>query len=221
MPGTAHQEIELKRLLVGPGAADRLLAALGPVQGEEKHQINHVFDTNDRRLQQHRYAVRLRLENGTPFLTVKGPSRSVGADTGTRAEAEAKIDRQVAGEVLAGRTDPVTALRGLAPDPAYAELWRGVEQARAGQPLHEIGHFENLRRTVAVRLPSGLALEVEVDRTRFSDGRIDEEVEIEVVGEDVVPEVEAWLAQVAAAAGVTTAPSTPKVARFYASLPAD
>jgi uncharacterized protein YjbK len=212
-----HQEIELKRLLVGEGAADKLAAALGPVAAH-KAQINHLFDTADRRLRQHRYSMRLRFENGTPILTSKGPSRQVGADTRARTEAEATIDARLAQSILEGKTDPVAVLRELATDAAFAELYRGLDDARAGRPLQSLGHFENQRRTIPVVLPDGLALDVEVDRTRFPDGRIDEEVEIEVPSDDVVAAVEAWLSQRAAAAGVMTRPSTPKIARFFAAL---
>ncbi|MGH7788547.1 MAG: CYTH domain-containing protein [Candidatus Binatia bacterium] len=213
----SHDEIELKRRLIGAGAADKLVAVLGPV-AVLKRQINHVFDTEDRRLNQQRYSVRLRLEDGTPVVTAKGPSRGVGAHTSSRTEAEAEIESTLADEILAGRGDPVAGLRERETDRAYDELWRGLDQARDGRPLRAVGHFENQRRTVPVVLPSGLALTVEVDRTRFPDGRVDDEIEIEVPSDDVVSEVEAWLDERAAAAGVTIGPSRSKVGRFFAAL---
>lgn len=213
----SHDEIELKRLLLGADAADKLVAVLGRVAAL-KRQVNHVFDTEDRRLNQRRYSVRLRLEDGRPIVTAKGPSRAVGAHTIARTEAEAELESAVADEILTGRGDPVARLRERATDRAYDELWRGLDQARDGRSLREVGHFENQRRTVAVVLPSGLALTVEVDRTRFPDGRVDDEIEIEVPSDDVVPEVEAWLDERAAVAGVVIGPSRSKVGRFYAAL---
>lgn len=214
---TAKNEIELKRLLIGEGAADKLVAALGQVRAE-KRQVNHVFDTDDRRLHARRYALRLREENGVFSLTAKGPGRSVGAHTDARPEAEAEIDRAVADEVLSGRRDPVAALREREPDPAFAELWRGLDEARDGAPLREAGHFENLRRVVPFTLGHGVSLEAEIDRTRFAGGRIDDEIEIEVPDETLVAAVEDWLEKAAASAGIETAPSTAKIARFYESL---
>jgi uncharacterized protein YjbK len=215
--GAPHQEIELKRLLRGEGAADKLAARLGTAR-EERRQINHVFDTDDRRLQQKRYAVRLRFENEVPILTVKGPSRGVGASIAARAEAEATVDRAQADAILAGHLDPVSALRQLERDPAYATLWAGLDEARGGAPLRQLGHFENLRRVFPVVLPSGLRLDLELDRTRFAADRVDDEVEIELSDEGAAEEVEAWLEATASEAGVATAPSTPKVARFYEFL---
>ena len=62
----SHEEIELKRLLSGDAAADKLIAFLGQIAAQKK-QINHVFDTDDRRLNQQRYAVRLRFEDDIPL----------------------------------------------------------------------------------------------------------------------------------------------------------
>jgi uncharacterized protein YjbK len=213
----SHQEIELKRLLVGEGAADKLIAALGAV-ASDRVQINHVFDTDGLRLNQQLYALRLRLENGEAILTAKGPDRGLGSYTSVRTEFEAKIERRLADEILAGRRDALEVLREHESDVVCTELWKGIEQARSGHTLREVGRFENRRRAIRVTLPSGLALEVEIDRTRFADGRVDDEVEIEVPREHLVGEVEGWLDQRAAAAGVSTRPSTPKIARFYASL---
>jgi len=219
MTPEGHQEIELKRLLIGEGAAEKLVAALG-TDAAHKQQINHVFDTDDFRLKAARHSVRLRFENGTPILTAKGPSRAVGTVTRARTEAESTIDPEVAARILAGAIDPVAALGERVSLDAFAELFRGLEEACGGRPLRAIGHFENWRRAVPVVLPGGLALEVEIDRTRFPDGHIDEEVEIEVPSDDMVPAVEAWLNERVAAAGITAQTSTPKVARFFAAIAA-
>jgi uncharacterized protein YjbK len=214
---SGRREIELKRLLSGQGAADRLIAAIGPVE-ELKVQTNHLFDTVDRRLNKAGYAVRLRFENSSAFLTVKGPSHLVGPSTGSKIEAEASVEPHVADEILQNRLDLVAALRSRLPDSAYMELWRGLDDARRYRSLQRLGSFENQRRTIPVVLPSGITVRVEVDRTRFPDGRIDEEVEIELPAEDSVHEVETWLATTAHKAGVETQPSTPKIVRFLSAL---
>jgi len=208
------REVELERLLVGPAAADALIAVLGPV-AEHKHQVNHFFDTEDYRLRQHHHSVRLRFEDGRPILTAKGPSRALGAHTSARTEAEATIDAKDASLILAGARDPVALLRERATDPAFDELWTGLEGARGEQALRHVGSFENLRRTVRVVIEPGLELVVEVDRTQLQD-RVDHEVEIEIPEERRVAAVEAWLEQRAAAAGVELAPASTKLARFYA-----
>ncbi|HEY3495125.1 MAG TPA: CYTH domain-containing protein [Polyangiaceae bacterium] len=211
----AKQEIELKRLLLGEGAAEALIAALGEVSAQRR-QVNHVLDTEGYRLREERYSVRLRFEDGAPILTAKGPGKRIGGDTSTRDEAEARIDDALASAILSGHRDPVDVLRERAGDEAFGSLWQGLVQARRGLPLREVGSFENQRRIVPVRLPSGLDLHVEVDRTCFPDGHIDEEVEIELPSGEFVAEVETWLAQQALEAGVVMGPSSPKLARFYA-----
>jgi uncharacterized protein YjbK len=213
---TSSREIELKRLLIGPAAADALIAALGPV-AEHKQQVNHVFDTEDHRLRQHRHSVRLRFENGMPMLTAKGPSRSVDAHTSARTEAEASIDAPTARAILSGERDPIEVLRERATDAAFDELWAGLARARDGQALKHIGSFENLRRTVPVVIKPGLELVVEVDRTQLAPERIEHEVEIEIPDERHAAAVAEWLEQRAAAAGVELGPTSPKLARFYAA----
>src|SRR5688572_15151150 len=138
MPSHSHQEIELKRLLVGDGAADRLVAALGPVAADLT-QTNHFFDTPDARLRKNRFSVRLRDEDGRFVLTAKAPSRGVGGSVSARTEAEAEVDGATAQQILAGTLDPAATLRQRAAAPAFAELWDGLAAARADQPLHHVG----------------------------------------------------------------------------------
>ena len=219
MPTPTHQEIELKRLLVGDGAADRLVAALGPVAADVT-QTNHFFDTSDGRLRQKRFSVRLRDEDGRFILTAKAPSRGVAGSVTSRTEAEAEVEASMAQQILAGTLDPATTLRQRATDPAFAELWQGLEAARAEQPLQHVGQFQNRRRVVAVVVPPALALRVEVDQTYFPDGRVDEEAEIEIPDAELAGTVEAWLEQRAIEAGIQTRGSSSKLGRFYAALEA-
>lgn len=216
---SANLEIELKRLLVGKNAANRLIQALGRGPEAEKRQVNHIFDTDGLRLSKSKYAARLRLEDGQAFLTVKGPNHSVGASTDSKVEAEVALDSKLASRIINGDLDPITVLREHLPDQAYAQLWRGVDEVRGGRPLKRLGQFENVRRTVPIVLPSGTTLRIEFDHTDFPNGRSDDEVEIELPNDAVANEVEAWLDATAQAAGVRTAAATPKTVRFLATLP--
>jgi hypothetical protein len=216
MSDDSHHEIELKRLLIGEDAADRLVSALGPV-ASDLEQVNHVFDTPDLRLHQSRYSFRLREEGGTFILTAKGPSRELSSNISTRTEAETEVEKPDADLMLSGRRDLIAALRERVTGEAFAGLWQGLDQARAGQPLREIGSFNNRRRTVKVVVPPDVELHVEVDQTRFPNGNVDDEVEIELPSPELAAAVEAWLADVTAAAGIDTKPSSPKLARFYAA----
>lgn len=214
-------EIELKRLLVGDRAAERLLAALGAKEPHEKRQVNHVFDTDDGRLNATLHALRLRHENDSDWiLTAKGTLTSVGASTSTKLEAETRIPPDLADSILTSDADALAELRSRVTDAAFDALWRDFEHVLAGRRLGVVGSFENIRKVVPVTLPSGLNLELEIDRTRFPHGRIDDEVEIELQSSEVAAEVEAWLEEVTRAAGVVTAPSSPKFARFFQALTA-
>jgi hypothetical protein len=177
--------------------------------------------------------VRLRNEEGEYTLTAKGPSVGVSASISSRTEAEVVIDAVLAAEIRSGLLDPVALLRERLADSihhhdaldddvregnAYAALCSSIERARGTHSLREVGYFDNRRRTVPVSLASGVVLHVEVDQTRFPDGRTDEEVEVELPGAELAPTVEAWLNELAARAGVETKPSSAKLARFHAAL---
>lgn len=211
------REIELKRRLLCERAADRLVRTLGPVS-TDADQVNHVFDTGDMRLRRGRLAVRLRSEDGRFILSAKGPNESEIGNVSERVEAESCVDATTADQILAGALDPIAALRERVTDAAYTELWRAVNAARRDQPLQEIGQFKNRRRTIDVIVPPNIALRVEVDQTRFPNGRVDEEVEIELADAGQAQAVEAWLERQAASAGIETTTSTPKLARFYSAL---
>jgi len=164
------------------------------------------------------HALRLRIEPKGTFLTAKGPGRAIGRSGGARVEAEALLEPEVAQRILSGEVQPIEVLKSRLVDRGYDELWSSLEAACTGRPLKPIGHFENERRTAPMMLPSRASLILEIDRTRFPGGRVDEEVELEVPTEDLAPEAEAWLHDVLARAGVTSTESTPKIARFYESL---
>jgi uncharacterized protein YjbK len=212
-----HHEVEIKRLFADDAAAERFIAALGAPVRAEKRQVNNIFDTDDGRLARSHYLLRLRTEGASAFLTAKGPGRALSATTASRMEAETAVQIDLVDDLLAGAVEPLCVLHARVPDDAYAELWRGLDEARACRVLRCAGSFENLRRVFDVTLPSGLALTVEIDRTDFPGGRTDNEIEIEVVDESLVDEVEAWLEGLAREAGIETAPSSPKLTRFYAA----
>ncbi|HEX8159577.1 MAG TPA: CYTH domain-containing protein [Solirubrobacteraceae bacterium] len=214
-----HDEVEIKRLLADDDAAERFIAALGAPIRAEKRQVNAIFDTEDGRLAGASYLLRLRTEGESAFLTAKGPGRTVSTTTAARMEAEAEIARpDLVDDLFSGAVEPLCLLRTSVPDDAYAELWRGFDEARACRVLRCAGRFANLRRVIDVTLPSGLALTVEVDRTDFPNDRTDNEIEIEVPDESVVDEVERWLDGLTRKARIETAPSSPKLARFHEAL---
>ncbi len=214
---TAHHEIELKRLLGGAGAADRLVDALGGRPARDVMQVNHALDTADGALRRARLSLRLRTENGDAYLTAKGPTQAVTRSTGSKVEAETAIPPSLAGRILAGSADGLAALRRRLPATPYAELFAAIDAARGERAVRPVGHYENRRRSMRVRLPSGRRVVVEVDRTWFPGGRVDDEVEIELPSTRAAAAVERWLDGVLRTAGIRAKTSTAKIARFYAS----
>jgi uncharacterized protein YjbK len=211
-------EIEVKRLLVGDGASEKLLKALGNRVSRQSTQVNYIFDTEERSLDKAQYALRLRIEDSKGVLTAKGPSRKIGCSTASKLEAESSVPPSTVEEILSGRRDPLATLKSRVTSPAFRGLWYGIESTRAGHPLKICGHFENLRRTIPVVLSSGLRLQVQMDRTRFPDGSVETELEIELPGENRVQEAESWLENMVRRAGIETRTGPSKIVRFFDAL---
>lgn len=151
MIGPGEREVEVKRLLVPGGAVESLIAALGGAISRQRLQINHVLHTDHWHLGRARYALRLREEPGTAFLTI-GASGSVAARTVSRTEAEIEVDPKLVDDIVAGRIDAAAVLRSGLGREGYEDLGRGLEMARAGRPVRSVGHFENERSVVPATL---------------------------------------------------------------------
>ncbi len=171
------EERELK-LAISEDDARRLLDLWGPPV-RTLLQRNDYFDSPDGRLRQARYGLRLRAEGPRRTLTLKGPTRR-DVDLAVRSEDEADISHAEADRILLEGLDPQTsslpALRQLA-------LRLGVSRVEV------LGGIEN-ERTVLVANLGGDRVEILLDRTRYPDGSIDLELEMECpVGGAWVPEL--------------------------------
>ncbi len=169
-------ERELK-LALTPEESAVLEAHLGPPIRVTSQQ-NLYLDSAEGHLRREQIGLRLRIErsraaesSGTRFiLSLKGPSRRKG-ELVERTEEEAEIDRAVAERIQAGGLDPHTSdLPGLAP----AARRLGIRQVIC------LGSVENERRVLALPLPDERSAELDLDRTRYPDGNIDWEVELEL-----------------------------------------
>jgi len=172
-------ERELKLRLTAAEAA-RLSRAAGPAQ-REKVQINHYLDTPAGELRERHFGLRLREEDDGLRLTLKGPSQSTG-DIHQRLEIEADLPATEGRRILDGEA-PLNGLPITLPD-ALAEL--------GPQAIVPLGVVRNLRRILNVTLPLSqdpkagdssrptVALALELDETRFQDGSVDHELELEL-----------------------------------------
>lgn len=205
---------------------DALLAvgrAAGGQAGAVLRQVNHFFDSADGRLNQGKFVLRLRDENGGFFVTAKGPQTTSKSGTlSTKAEEEITVDAALAGLILAGTRSPLDVLRN-APGSTVDRtvLLDAMAAALAGQPLQHAGSFENQRThwPVTLRGPGfALAVTLEMDRTTFPGGVVHHEVEVEIPAGADATAAEAALTQLFASAGVKTWSAPSKAKRFFAAL---
>ena len=200
-------ERELKLTLTEAEAA-LLAAAFGPPLHTFR-QRNHYLDTPEGALRRRGYGLRLREEDGDLRLTLKGPTRGTGGMT-ERLELEAAISRDEARDLLAGG-------RCLAelPLPIPDEL---RDPSTSGH-LRELGMIENQRRVIRLPLPGvpprqPIEVDAELDRTRYPDGSIENELEIEWPHPET-PFPEAAVRELLSRHGIPWRPGTKsKLARF-------
>ena len=190
---------------------DRLRMSLG----EPLHlhrQRNHYFDTTAEDLCRRGFGLRLREQEGRYRLAWKGPDQATAEEASVgisrRREEEHEIPTQEArtmleeGAVL-GQLEADLVSNGFRM-PAEIESLRGDR-------VRTIGWVETERATYAL---SGEAC-LELDRVRFSDGRIDHELEVEWSGGDGLSlgqRLRAWLTGL----GIEARPQPEtKLARFF------
>ncbi|MFZ5981693.1 MAG: CYTH domain-containing protein [Candidatus Zixiibacteriota bacterium] len=161
-------EIEIKLELESFPDYLKLMGFLGNIESED-HQINGFFDSENRHLTERGWIFRVRVENDRGLITVKDSGQQTGSAM-VRQEIEAEITRSAALEILKLRLDalslevsPVEFIKREFPDLKLAKLIQ----------------FENVRQRKTCRLADGDYV-FEVDKTEFSDGSSDYEVEIEL-----------------------------------------
>jgi uncharacterized protein YjbK len=210
-------ETEFKFLVEDERAFDALAAHVGLELGAPLTQNNHFFDTAEGLLRRARYALRLRLEPGRARLTAKGPAQQGAGETdlAVRPEEEIELDAEVANAILRGGLSPLEAFEERGGDSRLLLSIRGLVGERALLP---IGSFLNHRRLLGpVPLACGsgeIPAIFELDRTEFSGGRVDCEIEVEVE-HDASPACREALHALLADAGVAWRPSRSKVERMF------
>lgn len=162
------QEIEIKLDLGSFTSYLKLLGYVGETDGEI-HQHNAFFDTEDGRLVAEGWALRVRAENARGLVTAKSGAKQKGA-AHIRDEIEEEISRGQALECLALRCDimslPIAPIRFL------------QERFGAEFQVAELVKFSNYRQRKLMKVGE-MSLTLEVDRTEYTDGSVDYEVEVE------------------------------------------
>ncbi len=138
--------------------------------GQTIKQDNYFFDTDDRALLNCHWAVRVRIEADTASLTLKGPKEKSPAGLAMRPELIAEISVAKAQSLLAD---------GIAVAELPEKFQPFLSSEIAGKTLRSNISFVNYRITSPWTV-NNLNLTLEIDRTVFSDGAIDYELEIEL-----------------------------------------
>jgi len=163
-----HIENEIKIALGSLENYRKLIEFLEPMDNEY-HQQNIFFDSEDRRLRAAGWALRVRVEESRGLVTLKSIASRKGPVT-TRKEIEAEVPRNVAEklcewpqELLSLSIEPIDILKR-----DFGDI-----------QLVPVSRFENLRRTRHMQIGNREYL-LEIDRTDFSDGSTDYELEVEL-----------------------------------------
>jgi uncharacterized protein YjbK len=158
-----RQEVEIKLGLKSRAHYERLCRELGTPE-EAWEQVNHYFRSEDGRIPGEEGVIRIRLEKGKAVFTVK-----LGALRKGLARAEEYE------EDWSGPPDRIPESAGAIWETGHAGL-AALERRVGGRlPLVWLGKMVNLRRLY--RSADGLWMEV--DASRYPDGREDYEVEVE------------------------------------------
>jgi len=178
---TRTVEIEIKLKLESFTDYLKLVGYLGQIESEEQ-QINGFFDTEDRRLAKGGWALRVRAENKRGLVTLKSIPTQAGAAV-IRQEIEAEISRGTAIDALDLRIDvlaipvmPVAFVKKEFPILAVARLIQ----------------FQNTRQKKLFRIGDHNYL-LEIDKTEYSDGSVDYELEVELTESTQIETVEGHL----------------------------
>ncbi len=162
------REIEIKIDLASFTNYLKLIGFLGHIE-DEVHHVNCFFDTEDRKLAAAGWALRVRAETKRGLITIK----SIGTESGiasVRQEIEAQIDKPVAMAIIELQSD-IMGLE-IMPIQYIKSLVGNVDLAR-------LVKFRNVRQRKLFKMDDQNYM-LEIDKTEFSDGSVDYEMELEL-----------------------------------------
>jgi inorganic triphosphatase YgiF len=165
----SKQEIEIKLDLGSFTNYLKLFGYIGETDGEIRQQ-NAFFDTEDGRLAADGWALRVRAESTRGLVTAKGSSEQVGA-AHIRDEIEDEISRGQALECLTLRCDVMSL--------EISPIAFLKDRFGADLQVAELAKFDNYRQRKSMTIGE-MTLTLEVDRTMFTDGSVDYELEVEL-----------------------------------------
>jgi uncharacterized protein YjbK len=179
--GKIGREIEIKLDLGSFTNYLKILGFLGQIEHEELQQ-NGFFDSEDRKLAKAGWALRVRAEKKRGLVTIKSIPVKPGLAV-IRQEIEAEIPRRDALDILDGDTD-VMSLHVM----PIEYIRDKITKVKVGTLVK----FDNLRQTKLFKIDD-FSYMLEVDKTEFSDGSSDYELELELSDTSRIEAVEAAL----------------------------
>ena len=171
-------EIEIKLQLESFPDYLKLIGFLGNIEYED-HHLNAFFDSEDRYLSRSGWVFRVRVENERGLITIKDTGQQTGSAM-VRQEIEAEISRSTAMDILNLRMEPLSI--SVTPVEFIRNEFPRVKLAKLIQ-------FNNVRQRKTCQLGDKDYV-FEIDKTEFSDGSVDYEVEIELTDIGQIENVE-------------------------------
>lgn len=191
-----RREIEIKLQLNSFTDYLKLLGFLGQAE-EEEHHVNAFFDSEDRKLAREGWALRVRAENKRGLVTLKSSPLKPGL-AAIRNEIEGEISKGLAQELIALRRDVMSL------DHPAVEF---IKQKWGDITVMKLVHFTNTRRRKPFKIGDDIYT-LELDKTEFSDGSVDYELEVELPDESVIEMVQDKLQKVFNSLGIPFVPQT-------------
>jgi uncharacterized protein YjbK len=184
------REIEIKLDLGSFTNYLKLLGFLGQIEHEEIQQ-NGFFDSDDRKLAKAGWALRVRVEKKRGLVTIKSIPVKPGLAV-VRQEIETEIPRRDALDILSGAMDVMTL------QVMPIEYVKDKITSAKVQPLVK---FDNLRQKKLFKIDDS-SYTLEIDKTEFSDGSSDYELELEMSDTSRVDTIAAALRRIFSQLGI-------------------
>ncbi len=175
------REIEIKLDLGSFTNYLKLLGFLGKIENEDFQQ-NGFFDSADRQLAQSGWALRVRVEKKRGLVTIKSIPVKPGLAV-VRQEIETEIPRREALDILNGEMD----VMGLQVMPIEY-----IKDKIAKVKVSSLVKFDNHRQKKLFKIDDASYM-LEIDKTEFSDGSSDYELELEMSDTGRLDAIEAAL----------------------------
>ncbi len=227
---SASTEIEFKFSVKDSSAFTKLVDYLDlprSVLENPIDQINHFFDSPASCLHGHQLALRIRQEDGSNILTIKGDKQSVSDSSEVlteRIEEESALSAETANALIAGSM-PVEELVQQQFSSRAPQLVETILSACSGQRVQYLGKFRNQR----IQLPPvtlnaadyEASVEFELDTSYFPDGNIDYEIEVEISADSDSEKIGEGLIELLKNAGIDWGTAPSKAVRFFQAISSD